>query len=58
MVELWGLEPQTSSLPARRSSQLSYSPTVDCEKNGCAGTRLGWLERQGASLIFAASCPN
>jgi TM2 domain-containing membrane protein YozV len=27
MVELWGLEPQTSCLPGRRSSQLSYSPT-------------------------------
>lgn len=25
-VELWGFEPQTFALPARRSSQLSYSP--------------------------------
>ncbi len=26
LVELWGFEPQTFALPARRSSQLSYSP--------------------------------
>jgi hypothetical protein len=26
LVELWGLEPQTSCMPCRRSSQLSYSP--------------------------------
>jgi hypothetical protein len=29
-VELRGLEPLTYALPARRSSQLSYSP-VECE---------------------------
>ena len=27
MVELQGLEPWTSSMPWKRSSQLSYSPT-------------------------------
>ena len=27
MVELTGIEPVTSCLPDRRSSQLSYSPT-------------------------------
>ena len=28
MVELQGLEPWTSSMPWKRSSQLSYSPTI------------------------------
>lgn len=32
-VELWGFEPQTFALPARRSSQLSYSPGKIKDKN-------------------------
>jgi hypothetical protein len=37
-MELRGLEPLTYALPARRSSQLSYSPVeceVVCKVNAC-----------------------
>lgn len=36
MVELWGLEPQTSCMPCKRSSQLSYSPKI-CQANFVVG---------------------
>ena len=43
LVELRGLEPLTSCMPCKRSSQLSYSPIK-------RGQRISWCARQDLNL--------
>ena len=49
MVELTGLEPVTSCLQSRCSSQLSYSPVV--------GQRRAWRSRFGPGYLGGAGRP-